>query len=80
MATTARTVEARPFSYVDWPAIIAGAVAAAALAFVLHSFAIAIGLSVTSTAPTWRDGSAMLWGLSGLYLLLVAIASYGFGG
>ncbi len=80
MATTPRTVEARPFSYVDWPAIIAGAVAAAALAFVLHAFAIAIGLSVTSTAPTWRDGSAILWVLSGLYLLLVAIASYGFGG
>jgi hypothetical protein len=80
MATPARTVDARPFSYIDWPAIIAGGVAAAALAFVLHSFAAAIGLSVMSTAPTWRDGSAMLWILSGLYLLLVAIASYGFGG
>jgi hypothetical protein len=80
MATGTRTVEARSFSYVDWPAIIAGAVAAAALAFVLHSFAVAIGLSVSSTAPTWRDGSAILWVVSGLYLLLVAIASYGFGG
>jgi len=80
MATATRTVEARPYSYVDWPAIIAGAIAAAALAFVLHSFAIAIGLSVASTAPTWRDGSAILWVVSGLYLLLVAIASYGFGG
>jgi hypothetical protein len=80
MATGTRTVEARSFSYVDWPAIVAGAVAAAALAFVLHSFAIAIGLSVSSTAPSWRDGSAILWVASGLYLLLVAIASYGFGG
>lgn len=80
MATATRTGEARSFSYVDWPAIIAGAVAAAALAFVLHSFALAIGLSVASTAPTWRDGSAILWVVSGLYLLLVAIASYGFGG
>jgi hypothetical protein len=80
MATATRTAEATSFSYVDWPAIIAGALAAAALAFVLHSFALAIGLSVMSTAPTWRDGSAMLWVLSGVYLLLVAIASYGFGG
>ena len=79
MATATRT-EGRLFSYVDWPAIFAGAVAAAALAFVLHSFAIAIGLSVSSTAPTWRDGSAFLWIISGLYLLLAAIASYGFGG
>jgi hypothetical protein len=79
MATATRT-EGRLFSYVDWPAIFAGAVAAAALAFVLHSFAIAVGLSVSSTAPTWRDGSAFLWIISGLYLLLAAIASYGFGG
>jgi hypothetical protein len=79
MATATRT-EGRLFSYVDWPAIFAGSVAAAALAFVLHSFAIAVGLSVSSTAPTWRDGSAFLWIISGLYLLLAAIASYGFGG
>ena len=79
MATATRT-EGRLFSYVDWPAIFAGAVAAAALAFVLHSFALAIGLSVSSTAPTWRDGSAFLWIISGLYLLLAAIVSYGFGG
>jgi hypothetical protein len=79
MATATRT-EGRLFSYVDWPAIFAGAAVAAALAFVLHSFAIAIGLSVSSTAPTWRDGSAILWIISGLYLLLAAIASYGFGG
>jgi hypothetical protein len=62
-----------------WTPVIAGAIAAAALAFVLHSFAIAIGLSVSSTAPTWRDASFALVFLSGLYLLLVAIVSYGFG-
>ena len=80
MKSGARSIEAQQFSYVDWAAIFAGAIAAAALAFVLHSFAIAIGLSIASTAPTWRDGSAVLWALSGLYLLLAAIASYGFGG
>jgi hypothetical protein len=63
----------------QWSTIIAGTVAAAALAFVLHTFALAIGLSVSSTSPTWRDASFALAFLSGLYLLLVAIASYAFG-
>jgi hypothetical protein len=66
--------------YVQWGAVIAGAVAAAALASVLHAFAGAIGLAVSSTAPTWRDASIALWMLSGLYLVLVALAAYGLGG
>jgi hypothetical protein len=65
---------------VNWPAIFAGALAAAALAFVLHSFAAAIGLAVSSTAPTWRDSSVALSILSGVYLILVALAAYGLGG
>ena len=68
------------FSYVSWSAIIAGALAAAAVAFVLHSFAAGIGAAVSSTAPTWRDASFALVALSGLYLILVALVSYGFGG
>jgi hypothetical protein len=67
-------------SYVQWSPIIAGAIAAAALALVLQSFAAAIGLAVSSTAPSWRDASVGLWILSGLYLVLVAIAAYGLGG
>src|SRR5688572_32186080 len=65
---------------IHWPAIFAGALAAAALALVLHSFAAAIGLAVSSTSPTWRDASFALGLLSGVYLILVAIASYGLGG
>jgi hypothetical protein len=65
---------------IHWASIIAGAIAAAALAFVLHSFALALGLSVGSTSPTWRDTSFALVLMSGLYLLLVAVASYGLGG
>jgi hypothetical protein len=68
------------FSYIHWGAIIVGALAAAALAFVMHSFAVAIGLSVSSTAPTWRDASLALVALSGLYLVLAALISYGVGG
>jgi hypothetical protein len=66
--------------YIQWAPVIAGALAAAALAFVLHSFAAAIGLAVSSTAPTWRDSSAALILLSGLYLVLVAIIAFGVGG
>ena len=64
---------------IQWSAVIAGAICASALAFVLHAFAAAVGISLTSTAPTWRDSSAALVLLSGLYLVLVATASYGFG-
>jgi hypothetical protein len=67
-------------SYVHWGAVIAGSVAAASLATVLHAFAGAIGMAVSSTAPTWRDASFALWLLSGLYLILVAVAAYGLGG
>jgi len=64
----------------QWTPVIAGTVAAGALGFVLHSFAIALGLSVSSTAPTWRDASFALVALSGLYILLAALLSYGLGG
>jgi hypothetical protein len=66
--------------YLEWSPVVAGAIAAAALALVLHAFALAIGLSVSSTAPTWRDASFALALLSGLYLVLAALAAYGLGG
>jgi hypothetical protein len=67
-------------SFIEWGTVFAGAIAAAALALVLHSFAIAVGLSVSSTAPTWRDASIALALLSGVYVIVAAITSYGFGG
>jgi hypothetical protein len=66
--------------YPEWGPIVAGGIAAVGLALVLHAFAVGIGLSVTSTAPTWRDGSFALVLLSGLYVVLAALASYGLGG
>jgi hypothetical protein len=82
---TTTELRAAPLSEVaplnlQWGPIVAGAVAAAALALILHSFAFAIGLAVSSAAPTWRDSSIALVLLTGLYLLLSAIASYGLGG
>ena len=64
----------------NWGPIIAGAIAASALAFVLDSFGLALGLAISSASPAWRDTSFALVLLSGLYLVLVALASYGLGG
>src|ERR1700759_3409980 len=65
---------------VEWRTIIAGAVVAAGITFTLMAFGSAIGLSLMSTAPTWRDSSPWLWILSGIYLVFVALCSFGFGG
>src|SRR3954465_8314132 len=67
------------WSYLQWTPVVAGAICAAALSFILVTFAAAVGLGVSSTSPTWRDASVALWLLSGLYLFLQAIISFGFG-
>src|SRR5438132_350037 len=69
-----------PLNSFRWTPAIIGALVAASLAFVLHSFAAGIGIAVSSTAPTWRDSSVMLVLLTGMYLILVAIVSLGIGG
>jgi hypothetical protein len=66
--------------FVHWTPAIAGALVASALSLVLIAFGASLGLSVASTAPTWRDTSATLTLLSGLYLVLTALVSFGFGG
>jgi hypothetical protein len=66
--------------YLEWSPIVLGAFAAAALSSVLMGFGVTIGLGVSSTAPTWRDASAALAILSGLYLILQAVLSFGLGG
>ncbi len=66
--------------FIEWSPVIAGAIAAAALSFILVGFGVAIGLGVSSTSPSWRDASSALALLSGIYLILQAIVSFGFGG
>src|SRR4051795_5956462 len=66
--------------YLQWTPVIAGAIGGAALSFICLTFAVAIGLGVSSTSPTWRDASAALAILSGIYLILQAVVSFGFGG
>jgi hypothetical protein len=66
--------------HLQWSPIVLGAFAAAALSSVLLGFGVTIGLGVSSTAPTWRDASAALAILSGLYLILQAVVSFALGG
>ena len=66
--------------FLQWSPSVLGAFAATALSSVLLTFAVTIGLGVTSTAPTWRDASAALAILSGLYLIIQAVLSFGLGG
>jgi hypothetical protein len=65
---------------IQWSSVIAGAFASGAMSFILVSFGVAIGLGVSSASPTWRDSSVALALLSGLYLIIQAIISFGFGG
>jgi hypothetical protein len=66
--------------FLQWSAIIAGALVGAALSLVLIAFGSAVGLAVLSSSPTWRDVSPALTVASGIYLLLTALASFGLGG
>ncbi len=80
MEPVAIAVDDERGDYVQWTPAVAGALAAAALAFVMHTFAAAIGLAMTSAAPTWRDASMALQLLSGVYLVLAAVVAFGVGG
>lgn len=67
-------------SYISWSPTFAGGLVAAAVFFVLISFAVAIGLAVSSVSPTWRDTSVGLVVLSGAWVVLVAVGSSALGG
>lgn len=73
-------LEANEGRTIQWSSVFAGALAAGAMSFILIGFGVAIGLGVSSASPTWRDASAALALLSGLYLIIQAIISFGFGG
>jgi hypothetical protein len=66
--------------FLQWTPVVAGAFVAAAVSVILIAFGSAIGLSIVSSSPTWRDTSSALAVVSGLYLLLTALVSFGFGG
>ncbi len=67
-------------SHVDWPAIIAGAILASALSFVLLTFGSALGLSMVSPEP--GEGVSLRWMTiaGGLWFVWVAVSSFAAGG
>lgn len=65
---------------VEWSPIVVGALTAAAVSSILIVFGTAVGLGVSSASPTWRDASVALWLLSGIFLILQALVSFGCGG
>ncbi|MGE0748198.1 MAG: hypothetical protein AB7K86_23255, partial [Rhodospirillales bacterium] len=75
-----RTAAAGDASYVDWGAIFAGAVFAAALSFLMLAFGAAIGLTLTS--PHRGEGASLtaIAVVSALWLLWVQVSSFAAGG
>jgi hypothetical protein len=69
-----------PSPYIIWGPTFGGGLVAAAVFFVLMTFATAIGLAVSSASPTWRDTSTGLVVLSGAWVVLTAIGSFALGG
>ena len=67
-------------SFLQWTPVFAGALVASAVSLVLIAFGTAIGLAIVSSSPTWRDTSPVLTMVSGLFLLLAALVSFGLGG
>ena len=65
---------------VEWSPIVVGALIASAVSSILITFGTAVGLGVSSASPTWRDASIALWLLSGIFLILQALISFGCGG
>jgi len=65
---------------VSWSPVFGGAITAASFSSIMIAFGAAIGLSISSTSPTWRDSSAALALLSGLFLILQALLAFGLGG
>jgi hypothetical protein len=64
----------------EWSPIVAGALVAAAVSSILIVFGASVGLGVSSASPSWRDASVALWLLSGIFLILQALVSFGCGG
>lgn len=76
-----RTLDrAAPLWRLEWPPIVFGALTATAISSILLTFGATIGLGVSSASPTWRDASIALWLLSGIFLVLQALVSFGCGG
>lgn len=80
VAVLSTTVNTEGTAYVDWPAVIAGAVMASAISFVLFTFGTGIGLSITSPYPPESVSAATFAIVLSLWILVVTIVSFLAGG
>jgi hypothetical protein len=78
VATRDADIDAR--SYLDWPAVFAGAVVASAISLVLVTFGSAIGLSLTSPFDNTGMSAVGLAIALGLWLVWVQVSSFIAGG
>jgi hypothetical protein len=69
-----------PFSYVEWGSVIAGAVAALAVSFILLTFGAAVGLAAVSPWSLSSTGVTALGLGSAFWILLVSLWSFALGG
>lgn len=68
-----------PGSYIDWPAVLGGAVVAAAIAGLFAAFGAALGLTTISAEP--GEGSFNLWLIvTAVWIVISLVASYLAGG
>jgi hypothetical protein len=75
-----RDADADARSYLDWPAVFAGAVVASAISLVLVTFGSAIGLSLTSPFDNAGMSAVGLAIALGLWLVWVQVSSFMAGG
>lgn len=80
VAVLSTTITTERSSSVDWPAILAGAVIAAAISFVLFAFGSAVGLSITSPYPAEGVSAVTFAIVLGLWIILVTVLSFMAGG
>jgi hypothetical protein len=75
-----RGADAQTHSYLDWPAVFAGAVVASAISLVLVTFGSAIGLSLTSPFDNTGMSAVGLGIALGTWLVWVQVSSFMAGG
>jgi hypothetical protein len=80
VAVLSTTVNTEGSAYVDWPAVIAGAVMASAISFLLFACGTGIGLSITSPYPPENVSAATFAIVLSLWILVVTIVSFLAGG
>ncbi|WIM14228.1 hypothetical protein [Enhydrobacter sp.] len=73
-------VRAPRFQYLEWGPVIAGAIGAAAISFVLLTFGSALGLSAISPYPYRGLSAPTFLVVATLYIALVQVCSYAAGG